>query len=577
MNIDQKTGYEIFRAFIAIDTDQREKVTTAQIDAYVATNLGFFSFGIRQTKYTQRIFHYVGHKEDLTEDEVLDGFAPGMNFREFLIRVWSYCSLSPSQLARQFFEIYDADNAGILERPDVESMYRMMYNCDEHEESCVKKFPYDEDGFVKKEFFINHCDWHRHLIQPAMGHQRKVRKKTGGVIMWAGLTSYRKKRFDGHDSSAETLADACLDIIEWVDPDRKLKLVDAEAVLAEEKRKLAEEAEKREQERVELERVRQEEEAKKQAAPKDDDVVRESLAAYEKALAEFEEDYFSTDDVWDRNEARQYLWSLLDGARETSQSYYARREEIEQVVTEGMREDHEARLAEYLETVEGQLLHRKNYILALLDILVAQEKEKAARRGRSALKQSKKEIQLSTAKFGAEEFDHRRKRRFKGQVLLEEEATAMKYAKKADIAEALKRAHESEYDWHKAKVIKEMLASQEVKRGWRVAEFNRVEHNLIEKHNARDSRWELVWDSRNKRTVYCNLDTLQTIRKHTAICERCDTIFVYHALTCAECGALRSVKNSKYYHKYLTRDPWEDADDDLHYSNKGHNWMPTVV
>jgi translation initiation factor 2 beta subunit (eIF-2beta)/eIF-5 len=395
--------------------------------------------------------------------------------------------------------------------------------------------------------------------------------------MWAGLTSYRKKRFDGHDSEAETLEDACQSIIEWVDPNRKLKLDDAEAVLADEKRKLAEEAERREQERIELDRQREEEEAKKLAAPRDDDVVRDALKAFEQALAEFEEDYFSTDDVWERNEARMNLWSLLDGAKETAANYYARREQIEQVVTEGTREDHEARLAEYSETVEGQLLHRKNYILALLTILVAQEKEKAARRGRSALKQSKKEIQLSTAMLGAEEFDHRRKRKFKGQVLVEEETTALKYAKKADIAEALKRAHEAEYDWHKKKVISEMLASQEVKRGWRVAEFNRIEHDFVEKHSARDSRWELVWDNRNKRTVYCNLDTLQTTRKHTAICERCDTIFVYHALTCAECGALRSTRNAKYYHKYLTRDTWEDADDDLQYSNKGHNWKPQAV
>ena len=45
-------------------------------------------------------------------------------------------------------------------------MYRMMYDCDEHEDWCTKKFPYDIDGFVKKDDFIKYCDWHRHIIQP---------------------------------------------------------------------------------------------------------------------------------------------------------------------------------------------------------------------------------------------------------------------------------------------------------------------------------------------------------------------------------------------------------------------------
>jgi hypothetical protein len=153
----------------------------------------------------------------------------------------------------------------------------------------------------------------------------------------------------------------------------------------------------------------------------------------------------------------------------------------------------------------------------------------------------------------------------------------MQYAKKKDILEAQTKSHELEYDSHKKKVIAEMFAQQEVKRGYRIAEINRTEHALVEKHGARDSRWELVWDNKNKRMVYCNLDTLQCVRKHTAICEQCDAIFEYHALSCAQCGALRSKRNSKYYHKFLTRDPFEDADDDMVYSNKGHNWAPPPI
>ena len=46
--------------------------------------------------------------------------------------------------------------------------------------------------------------------------------------------------------------------------------------------------------------------------------------------------------------------------------------------------------------------------------------------------------------------------------LEEEEKVAVSFAKKADIIEALKLCHEIEYEWHKKKVIAEMLAHQEV-------------------------------------------------------------------------------------------------------------------
>ena len=116
-----------------------------------------------------------------------------------------------------------------------------------------------------------------------------------------------------------------------------------------------------------------------------------------------------------------------------------------------------------------------------------------------------------------------------------------------------------------------------MKRGYRIAECHRIEHEFMNKHGSRASRWELVWDSKNKKMVYCNLDTLQMVRKHTAICEQCDTVFVYHALQCAECEAFRSARNAKYYHKFLTRDPYEDNDDANFYSNKGHDWVPPPV
>ena len=124
LNVDERTGYVIYRVFITIDTDEREKVTSEQCDTYINSAFGLIGFVTRKTKYTSRIFHYVGSKDDLTEDEILEGAKPGMNFQEFFLLLWNYCSLTPSQLARHLFEIYDADNIRILEKAGIIPLIR---------------------------------------------------------------------------------------------------------------------------------------------------------------------------------------------------------------------------------------------------------------------------------------------------------------------------------------------------------------------------------------------------------------------------------------------------------------------
>ena len=40
--------------------------------------------------------------------------------------------------------------AGELEKADIEALYRMLYDCDEHDEYYVKQLPFSEEGTITK-------------------------------------------------------------------------------------------------------------------------------------------------------------------------------------------------------------------------------------------------------------------------------------------------------------------------------------------------------------------------------------------------------------------------------------------
>lgn len=106
------------------------------------------------------------------------------------------------------FEIFDPDRTGQLGAPDVEALYRMLYDSDFHEPKLTEAFPYNENGFVSRENFIAHIKNNRAFIKPATTYQSKLRKALGGFIMWETLTSFRKRTFAEIDETSNSLDEA---------------------------------------------------------------------------------------------------------------------------------------------------------------------------------------------------------------------------------------------------------------------------------------------------------------------------------------------------------------------------------
>lgn len=174
LGLDLKKSLNLFMIFCKIDVDESGTVDLDEAFAFL---------GGTRTRYTERIFDI---KEKLNSKS-------GLEFGQFAIVLWNFCSFSPANLARSIFEIYDPENKNTLERADIESMYRMMYDSDDYDITVLKRFPFNDEDVIKKVDFIDHCVHKRQLIKPAFDYQKRLRRYLGGTLLWDSLARYRER------------------------------------------------------------------------------------------------------------------------------------------------------------------------------------------------------------------------------------------------------------------------------------------------------------------------------------------------------------------------------------------------
>jgi hypothetical protein len=114
---------------------------------------------------------------------------------------------------RYVFEIFDPDNNMWIEQAEVEAIYRMLYDTTDHDTKHIQVVKFDDRNRISKEKFIKHVRSKKFLIRPALDYQKRVRRMLGGLIMWEGLTGYRKRHFSVFDSKSTTLEDSFRAII----------------------------------------------------------------------------------------------------------------------------------------------------------------------------------------------------------------------------------------------------------------------------------------------------------------------------------------------------------------------------
>jgi hypothetical protein len=428
-----------------------------------------------------------------------------------------------------------------------------MYDCDDYSESCISQFPFNEKGFVSKVNFIKHCNKRRHLIQPAINYQRKLRKRVGGILYWGLLEDYRKKTFNIQDSESPSLDEALEKILLYEDIVKRSRKVAAETALLYQKEKLEEEEIQRQIDWQDLV-DKQKKEEQLRTVRRDDWMVTEAWELYYRRLKEFEEDPFHSDEIWERQEARLELFALLDEAADVTRLYWVTRELTDVVLTEGTYADHEARLKDYLETEDGQLNYKFDLTKNVLEDLASKINAKKLTRGKDKYAQSANELSISTCLLEMSTATFKSKPKYGRSFLEVEEALIKQLGSKAMFLMAEKKTYDNLHASHKKRVLNALQDHQENQRNVRKKEHLKEEHYLVSTHGPRTTRWEYVLCEVNKWMVYINVDTLEVRHRNSAICENCDYIMKQYDQLCLKCESKRSTKNGLLFRPYGYKD-----------------------
>lgn len=549
-HIDRNKGLDLFLAFCAMDADAGGTVDLEECFDYL---------GGRRTKFTERIWH---SEPKINED---GEWEDGLNFEEFAVVCWNYCTIAPLYMAKMVFEIFDVESAGELEKADIEALYRMLYDCDEHDEYYVNQLPFSEEETITKERFSSYVATNRHIIQPCLDYQRRLRGKFGGFILWETLAGHRKRQFLVYDEKSATMEEAIIAIVKAEDPNRKMRKLEADRALAEAKAVAEAEANAAAEELRAIERAK-EEEARKAELSAEDRFMKLHWMALDTLRDKFEQTEYLVEDAWSRHEAKQDLYDTLDRFEEASKEYWEVKDEKELELQIGTEDDHTARYTDLMKTAEGR--QEREYTVyehALKDKLAKLEAARKAKTRNGIV--PPKTTAENDIDIAIGEIEKKKQRIIQNRILIaagalkskvkaaqirpvdfkDEKKLMKKYCNKAEIQAAEEMAKEEIFQATKGKTIASAEEFIRKRKGERALDLKRVEFELATTYGSRITRWEFCWDRENEKNVYVNLDTLEVIHMKTAICEKCDTIFDQSDKKCKGCDSLRSAKNQALY------------------------------
>ena len=137
LQLDQAVGKKFYKVFRSMDKDKSGSI---DIDEF------FTKFNIDYSQFSKRVFEVV----DVSGDGDLD-------FGEFFIGLYNYCSYDKSQIARFAFNLFDVDKSGEIEKQEVRLLVKMMFGRhapDEETEKIIRILDKDKDGKLSLTEFL---------------------------------------------------------------------------------------------------------------------------------------------------------------------------------------------------------------------------------------------------------------------------------------------------------------------------------------------------------------------------------------------------------------------------------------
>lgn len=167
----------LHKVYRKIDNDGSNSIELAELLAFL---------DLDRTRFTKRIFTMF--------DEDSSGL---LDFHEFVLSLWNYCTLTKSSLVLFAFDLYDKDNSGTITNNEVMDMLKDLYGKDYKKNPQAKLISTELealealDGDVDIDDFREFSRTHPALLFLAFQMQEKIQKYVMGPTFWRHYSERR--------------------------------------------------------------------------------------------------------------------------------------------------------------------------------------------------------------------------------------------------------------------------------------------------------------------------------------------------------------------------------------------------
>lgn len=186
LEINRNQGLQLYKIFETIDVDQSRSIGLEEF---------FDHFNLDFTTFAENAFKMMDVDRGLGSNLTLD-------FPEFFVGIWNYCTMNHEFLVKFAFDLFDHDGGGTIDKHEIHQMICMVFGKrkpNKQVNDLLKKMDKDNSGEVS---LLEWRDMNRRaasLLMPAHDLQMKLRERVCGKVYWDKATRARLGRMGKKD------------------------------------------------------------------------------------------------------------------------------------------------------------------------------------------------------------------------------------------------------------------------------------------------------------------------------------------------------------------------------------------
>lgn len=187
---------KMYKVFRKVDFDGSGAIGLGELLAHI---------DVERTKFSERIF------------SIFDEDGSGeIDFREFVLSLWNYCTLTKATLDMFAFDLYDNDASGELSAKEIQVMLKDIYGKEVKTNVFAKQVLTDikaikGDAIFDIQEFRKFVKTHQALLFPAFQMQFALQKKILGKGFWTNNAERRLRLSDGNYISIQKFMEIHVD------------------------------------------------------------------------------------------------------------------------------------------------------------------------------------------------------------------------------------------------------------------------------------------------------------------------------------------------------------------------------